>query len=44
MTPEQKARKKIDEKLIMSGWVIQDMKELNLEPVHITIDKMRKIV
>ncbi len=30
MTPEQKARKKIDEKLIMSGWVIQDMKELNL--------------
>lgn len=30
MTPEQRARKIIDEKLIMSGWVIQNMKELNL--------------
>lgn len=29
MTPEQKARKIIDKKLTMSGWVIQDMKELN---------------
>lgn len=30
MSPEAKAREEIDKKLIMSGWVIQDMKELNL--------------
>jgi len=29
MTPEQKAREVIDKKLIQSGWVIQDVKELN---------------
>ena len=29
MTPEQKARKVIDEKLIASGWIIQDVKKLN---------------
>ena len=29
MTPEQKAREAIDKKLMQSGWVIQDMKELN---------------
>ena len=29
MTPEQKARGVIDKKLIQSGWVIQDIKELN---------------
>lgn len=30
MSPEEKARKVIDEKLEKSGWVIQDMNELNL--------------
>lgn len=30
MTPEEKARLVIDEKLKRSGWVIQDIKELNL--------------
>ena len=30
MTPEQKARKVIDDKLISCGWIVQDMKELNL--------------
>lgn len=29
MTPEQKARKIIDEKLLTSGWIIQDLKRLN---------------
>jgi type I restriction enzyme R subunit len=30
MTPEQKAREEIDRKLVDTGWVIQDMKQLNL--------------
>ena len=30
MTPEAKARLQIDQKLEQSGWVIQDVKELNL--------------
>ena len=30
MTPEQKAREIIDKKLEQSGWIIQDMKKLNL--------------
>lgn len=30
MNPEQKARESIDKKLIQSGWVIQDLKSLNL--------------
>ncbi len=30
MTPEEKARLVIDQKLEQSGWVIQDMKQLNL--------------
>lgn len=30
MTPEEKARLVIDEKLSQSGWIIQDMHELNL--------------
>ena len=30
MTPEQKAREIIDKKLEQSGWVVQDMKQLNL--------------
>ncbi len=30
MTPEEKARLVIDEKLRQSGWIIQDMKKLNL--------------
>lgn len=30
MTPEEKARLVIDEKLNQSGWVIQDLKQLNL--------------
>ncbi len=30
MTPESKARQRIDQKLEQSGWVVQDMKQLNL--------------
>ncbi len=30
MTPEAKARQQIDERLTRAGWVIQDMKQLNL--------------
>lgn len=30
MTPETKARQQIDQKLERAGWVIQDMKQLNL--------------
>jgi type I restriction enzyme R subunit len=30
MTPEAKARQQIDQKLEQAGWVIQDMKQLNL--------------
>jgi len=30
MTPEAKARQQIDQKLEQSGWVVQDMKQLNL--------------
>lgn len=30
MTPEEQARVVIDEKLVQSGWTIQDMKQLNL--------------
>ena len=30
MTPEQKARETIDKKLEQSGWIVQDMKKLNL--------------
>ena len=30
MTPEEKARRIIDEKLCQAGWVIQDMNRLNL--------------
>ncbi|THD03380.1 type I restriction-modification enzyme R subunit C-terminal domain-containing protein [Rhodanobacter lindaniclasticus] len=30
MTPEEKARQTIDQKLAAAGWVVQDMKELNL--------------
>ena len=30
MTPEAKAREEIDKKLVQSGWVIQDVKEVNL--------------
>lgn len=30
MTPEAKARQTIDAKLISAGWVVQDMKQLNL--------------
>ena len=30
MTPEEKARLVIDQKLKQSGWVIQDMSQLNL--------------
>lgn len=29
MTPEQKAREQIDAKLIQSGWLVQDVKQLN---------------
>ncbi len=30
MTPEAKARQQIDQKLEQTGWVLQDMKQLNL--------------
>lgn len=30
MTPEQKARQIIDQKLEQAGWVLQDLKQLNL--------------
>ena len=30
MSPEQNAREKIDQKLVVAGWVVQDMKQLNL--------------
>ena len=30
MIPEQKAREVIDNKLVQSGWIIQDMSKLNL--------------
>ena len=30
MTPEAKARQRIDDKLEQAGWVIQDMKQLDL--------------
>ena len=30
MTPEEKARQLIDQKLALAGWVVQDMKQLNL--------------
>ena len=30
MTPEEKARQTIDQKLAAAGWVVQEMKELNL--------------
>ena len=30
MTPEQKAREAIDKKLTQAGWIVQDMKKLNL--------------
>jgi type I restriction enzyme R subunit len=30
MTPEAKARQQIDQKLAQTGWLVQDMKELNL--------------
>ena len=30
MTPEAKARQQIDQKLEQAGWVIQDLKQLNL--------------
>ena len=30
MTPEAKARQIIDKKLIQSGWLIQDLRQINL--------------
>ena len=30
MTPEAKARQMIDKKLVEAGWIVQDMKQLNL--------------
>ena len=30
MTPETQARQQIDQKLAQAGWLIQDMKQLNL--------------
>ena len=31
MTPEAKARQHIDRKLEQAGWIVQDMKDLNLD-------------
>ena len=33
MTPEEEARKVIDEKLKKSGWIIQNMNELNINSI-----------
>ena len=30
LTPEQEARKIIDEQLVKAGWIIQDRDEMNL--------------
>ena len=30
MTPEAKAREKIDQKLAQAGWLVQDFKKINL--------------
>ena len=30
MTPEAKARQQIDDRLVHAGWIVQDMKQLNL--------------
>ena len=30
MTPEARAREKIDQKLVLAGWLMQDLKQLNL--------------
>ena len=30
MSPEEKAREIIDEKLKQSGWIVQDMREMNI--------------
>ena len=30
MTPEERARQQIDEKLVKSGWIVQSMKDLNI--------------
>ena len=30
MSPEEKARQIIDQKLIQSGWIIQDTKQMNI--------------
>lgn len=35
MTPEIKARQLIDQKLEQAGWVIQDLKQLNLGAVSV---------
>lgn len=29
MTPEQKAREAIDQRLAQAGWILQDMRQLN---------------
>ena len=34
MTPEAEARLKIDERLIQTGWVIQNVKQLNLSEIQ----------
>ena len=30
MTPEQKAREVVDQRLVQAGWILQDAKRLNL--------------
>ena len=34
MTPEAKARERIDRKLELAGWVVQDIKQVNLSAAH----------
>ena len=29
MTPEEQAREQIDNRLVQSGWIVQDFKKLN---------------
>jgi type I restriction enzyme R subunit len=44
MTPEAKARQRIDQKLEQAGWAIQDMKQLNLAAgENITVTKIQTL-
>jgi type I restriction enzyme R subunit len=34
MTPEQKARQRIDQQLTQAGWVVQDYRDMNISDGH----------